>query len=535
MSLTDSAIEILEDECVLSNSIIWPMIEEYYGSAGPKAWHETPYYPTSNAFIGETYAQLIVAFLRDVRAAIDPAQPVYIIELAAGMGAFSFFVLRALQRIRRVSPSLKGLNLRYIVTDFTERNISALENDPVFQGFAAEGILDFAIYTPEKDAGFRLRGSGVDLRSSATANPVIALSNYFFDSIRHDYFQVEEGQLKEAKVRAYRRLQHGRLEKSKPVLAEISLMDRYRAVSTDYYPDARLNEILRSYTESCSPGSFLFPVGAFRSISNLLTLSGNRLLLLATDKGFGTRDSINGLSQVPYTPHTGSFSYMVNFEAIGSFFRRQNGAAWHAHENFSVTTMAASTFPAEELELTAAAAQIWLQTINPVQSSYQLWSLLTHFGPGAGCDPRECFQIATACVRLSFHDPLVLAKAGEYLCGGYNPQDLGMRLNLEDILGRVEDNLHRTVVGAREGLAYLRRLYFLVGDDASCLRMNRLWTEWFEEERDVHFYPAAILEKQGDRAGALGEYRKAAQFDPESAICREAIERMTSQAVVPGA
>jgi hypothetical protein len=77
MSLTDSAIEILEDECVLSNSIIWPMIEEYYGSAGPKAWHETPYYPTSNAFIGETYAQLIVAFLHDMRAAIDPAQPVY--------------------------------------------------------------------------------------------------------------------------------------------------------------------------------------------------------------------------------------------------------------------------------------------------------------------------------------------------------------------------------------------------------------------------------------------------------------------------
>lgn len=244
-ALPDSAIQVLEEEGTLSQSMIWPMIETFYGSSGPKAWHETPYYPTSNAFIGETYAQLIVAFLRDVRASLNPLEPVYIVELAAGMGAFSFFLLRALRRIREISPDLKALRLRYIITDFAESNISALENDPVFQAFEAEGILDYAIYTPEKEIAFRLRRCGVTVTPVSLVNPTIAISNYFFDSIRHDFFRVEDGRLQEARVRAYRKIPQDGSSPAKPTLAEISLMDRYETVATDYYQDPRLNRILR--------------------------------------------------------------------------------------------------------------------------------------------------------------------------------------------------------------------------------------------------------------------------------------------------
>lgn len=527
MSLPDSAIQILEDECILSESMIWPMIETYYGSSGPKAWHETPYYPTSNAFIGETYAQLIAAFLRDIQPNIIASQPIYILEMAAGIGAFSFFLLRALQRIRSTAPSIKALPIRYIITDFTENNISVLENDPVFQTFEAEGILDYAIYTPEKEVGFKLRRSGVEVVPGSLANPLIAIANYFFDSIRHDFFRVEDGQLKEGRVRAFRKLPLLSSPQIKPRLSEMALSDRYVNISSEYYKDPALNRILRSYVEAGGPASFLFPIGAFRVLSNLNKLSNNRLLLLATDKGFGTRDYTKGLSEVPFTPHTGSFSYMVNFDAIGAYFKNANGVAWHAHENPTFTTMAASSLSATQLEQTFSAAEIWLRTINPARNGYQLCMLLSQFGPIPSCDNQERFRIATACVHLSFYDPMVFARAGEHLCEGYNAHDFSMRSLLEDILIRVEGNVHRSVVGARESLGYLRRLYYINRDFTACLRINRLWTQWFEDQRDVHFYPAAVFEQQGEITAALLEYRKALALDPESEICRAAIERLS--------
>lgn len=64
-----------------------------------------PHFITCNAFIGRSYAQVLNGFLRDcVRGGgglkLDRTEPLYIIELGAGSGKFSFFMLKALLEMK---------------------------------------------------------------------------------------------------------------------------------------------------------------------------------------------------------------------------------------------------------------------------------------------------------------------------------------------------------------------------------------------------------------------------------------------------
>lgn len=56
---------------------------------------------------GRSYAQVFQGFVRDAASAttklrLDPNEPLYIIELGAGSGKFSFFMLKALSEMREV-------------------------------------------------------------------------------------------------------------------------------------------------------------------------------------------------------------------------------------------------------------------------------------------------------------------------------------------------------------------------------------------------------------------------------------------------
>lgn len=89
----DADYVVVDQEKRLSESIIWRMLENFYDTASISAWNQIPFYPTSNPFIAEAYAELIVSFLKDYRAHFDRNEPVYIIEMASGSGCFSFYLL----------------------------------------------------------------------------------------------------------------------------------------------------------------------------------------------------------------------------------------------------------------------------------------------------------------------------------------------------------------------------------------------------------------------------------------------------------
>ena len=73
--------------------------------ASPQPQGIVPHFITCNAFIGRSYAQVLSGFLRDcVRGGgglkLDRTEPLYIIELGAGSGKFSFFMLKALLEMK---------------------------------------------------------------------------------------------------------------------------------------------------------------------------------------------------------------------------------------------------------------------------------------------------------------------------------------------------------------------------------------------------------------------------------------------------
>ncbi len=62
------SLYLLENQQPFSQSLIWQLQRDYFGEAGIDAWRsgEVPHYITSNPVEGKTYAELVLAFLRDL-------------------------------------------------------------------------------------------------------------------------------------------------------------------------------------------------------------------------------------------------------------------------------------------------------------------------------------------------------------------------------------------------------------------------------------------------------------------------------------
>jgi hypothetical protein len=85
---------ILEQDRRLSESLLWGLQRQFFEQQGVRAWSTgtVPHRATDNPFIAAAYAQVVFDWLRDwarsasTPSALDPAQPIYLIELGAGAG-----------------------------------------------------------------------------------------------------------------------------------------------------------------------------------------------------------------------------------------------------------------------------------------------------------------------------------------------------------------------------------------------------------------------------------------------------------------
>ena len=87
-----------------SQSLIWKLNRDYYQDKGVTAWSEdaVPHQMTSNSKVGKIYAELILAFLKDLSAKGKITETVYILELGAGHGRLAFHILKHLQKLEPV-------------------------------------------------------------------------------------------------------------------------------------------------------------------------------------------------------------------------------------------------------------------------------------------------------------------------------------------------------------------------------------------------------------------------------------------------
>ncbi len=356
---------ILESPRRLSESMIWRLQRRYFSDQGVTAFSSStvPHYITSNAAIAEAYARMVVAYLIDQRDALDPAQPVHLVELGAGSGRFAF---QFLQRFVELLPraGLEALRFTYVLTDFSESCFGDWLAHPGFAPYLADGRLDVGRFDAEHDERIELRRSGLVLQPGALPNPLVVLANYFFDGIVTDVFTVRGGVLHEAAASVV-------TEKDEPDLDDPKLLERIRldyeerSAATDYYGDPELDRLLEIYRERIVDSAVRIPIGALRCCQRLRRLAAGRWLLLSGDKGIAALERLDG-QKVPTLALHGSFSLSVNYHALGEWFAHHGGEMLAPdHPNNSLAIIAAFDEPSRALPSLRLAYHALIEQFGP--------------------------------------------------------------------------------------------------------------------------------------------------------------------------
>lgn len=314
-----------------SQSPLWRLQLDFFTNEGMQAWNagKVPQYATSNPFIAAAYSKAVVGFLRNYeRHSIndgDISQPIYIVELGAGSGRFSYHFLKHFFEQIILIP-LDQLLVRYVITDIAQKNIDFWQTHPQLQPFIQQGLLDFAKFDAGSDRTLTLVHSGETLTPETLKNPMVAIANYFFDSIPQDLFYIENNQLYETLVSFHTSKESDNNEHNPLENLDINYTNQ-ETTSNHYYKNSAFNDLLNAYQNCLDSSYLLFPKAALDCIEQLRQLSGDRLLLLSADKGYSREESLQNRSRPTFAQHSGGISLMVNFDAIARYTRNQGGEA----------------------------------------------------------------------------------------------------------------------------------------------------------------------------------------------------------------
>jgi tetratricopeptide (TPR) repeat protein len=321
---------ILEQGKKLSESILFELMKTYYTNQGVNAWlNGTPNFITSNTIIAEGYADLIITFLLENLSTLTLDEPVYIVELAAGIGRFSFLTLKELERKMTYFSALQALKLVYVITDFTTEHTQYWKTHEAFQPGLTQGLLDVATFNPLVDQTIHLEVSNITLTPALLKNPVIVIANYFFDTITHDAFRVKSKNMSEGLVTVTRTLDNTTATDEPIDFSELEMYYEYKDVLNPktYYDCPGINQVLNSYRQDIKDGTLIFPIGALQVLENLMTLCNRNMFLIASDKAYTDIERMSNVYAHTFACHS-SISFMVNFDAIGRYFTQMGGHYW---------------------------------------------------------------------------------------------------------------------------------------------------------------------------------------------------------------
>ena len=403
---------VLEQHKPFSKSALWRYQREYFDKEGINAWaNQVPFYITSNPFIANSYAKIVVAFIRDWLQLHSDAKnhTFYLMELGTGSGRFSFFTLKTIMELL-ATLGMQDIKICYVMSDFTKSNIQYWENHHALKPYLDKGLIDFALYDMENERPITLIRNNIKLTPEVLVNPLIVFANYIFDTISHDSFAVHEGKLYELLLTLS--TPEKNMEHNQPVdMEQISVDYSVNEIKNAYYNDPHLDPILDEYKKSLTESSFLFPIGSFRALKYLKKLANDKLLVISTDKGYSTLESLDHLGHPSISFH-GSFSMMVNFHAMGEYFKNSGGDAFLQTPRRGIrTSVFASGVKLNALPETTMMLNEWVEKFSPsdyftlhrrISDSFQECSLETiasHMTM-ASWDPHMYLKITNRVISL---------------------------------------------------------------------------------------------------------------------------------------
>jgi tetratricopeptide (TPR) repeat protein len=319
---------VLERDRRLSESMLWRLQRKFFSEQTIDAWRQgiVPHYVTSNTFIARAYARVVFGYVRDVvqgtAGGYDASEPLYVLELGAGSGRFSYHFLKHFFALLERSP-LREVAVTFVMSDLPERNLEFWRAHACLQPFVVQGRLDFALVDLSQLDSIALVESGRTLAEGALRNPLVVLANYVLDGIEQDAFYLNGGVLHESLVSLY-----SEREEADPddpgILQRAHTGFSNQPADGHYYPEPGFNRILDHYRERFSDTHFLMPAQALRHLEHLRRIGNGRLLLVSADKGNSREEDFQGRAAPEIVSH-GSISLMVNYHAIGLHVEQQGG------------------------------------------------------------------------------------------------------------------------------------------------------------------------------------------------------------------
>lgn len=314
----------IEDFKPFAESIIWQLNREYYQDIGIEAWSSgaVPHHITSNSMVGRTYAELIFSFLQDLASKGQTSEKVYILELGAGHGRLAFHVLKHLERLIDLA-SVSLPDFCYVLSDIVEDNLDFFKNHKQFKPFFEKGQLDFAFFDAMNSNEIKLLHAQKTITENSLEQPILAIANYFFDSIPNDVFHYKDDTISTCSVKVDSKLNPKDLSE-KLILEHLEISVQDNPTSNPIYDDKDLNDIIALYKGLISNSYLFFPQVAIHCISRIKKLSKKGLFLISMDKGYNEIRDLKNAKKPDMVTH-GSCSFLVNYHAIGSYCLQNGG------------------------------------------------------------------------------------------------------------------------------------------------------------------------------------------------------------------
>jgi hypothetical protein len=507
------------------------MQEDFYRVEGLSAWNENrvPSYLTNRMNFVETYVELFLAFIADSHAQLDFEEPLYIVDLGGGTGCFAYRFLNELLDVKFDFPNLRRLNLKYVITDFAQANIDSHLRNPQFKRFVDEGVLDFALFRPDIDRSLHLLKADLTLNSEKIKNPLFAIANHFFSSIKQDAFRALNGALQECQFSLYRDPTTSSMQHAVR-LSELQTIERFVDIDLPHYKEPVFDQILEHYRNHFGEASIFFPIAALRAISNLDHLSNHRLVLLASDKGFTSLESplIKGLRPLEITRQDDSISLNVNFDVIARYFAGISGQSLvETGDHVNLSTIIGTTIKYDLHHLQHYFKQTF-QRRDFINSSYDLEAPLFHAELDGKSLNGTKLTLFLALVKNYNYDPHLFAWAFERSYQAIETEttqiDDDHKRQVVEVLRRTFRNLFASWSSPVE-LDAILRCYVALKEFKECLSVSLTSLELLGRTRTALDHAALSCEQLNRCDEAYEYFRKSFEMSPDHFWAQEGMER----------
>ncbi len=417
----------------LSQSALWPDMARHYTEAGPQIWSQIPCMATNNPFLAEQTADLILTCIAELAESgqLTSGEPVIILELGAGLGRFGYHVLKRLH-----DRGADATQLVYVLSDRVPRNLDFWRQQPQLVPFLRAGLLDFANFDWLENRPLHLSQRAVTLQPSG--NPVFLIANYVLDTLPQDYFKVENqlGYL-------------GHIPHSTTVpphlpgntyvsMSQLGVTTEYRPWFCPTNPSPR-DQVLDYWCREIQEGLLLVPTGGLQGLDLALKLLGERLILIAHDKGFSRHGDLYALQESGFTSHGPVCSFTVDYRSIACFCKIHGGDAHHSDLE-STLTPAFFTLGLNLRQLPRTHA--WLHARDLAFSPFDLVNLL----PDPSMIPLLSFDAILTLLKASRFDPELFVSLAGRLQELLPTEPLAKVNALLSLLPKLEANTYITPV-----------------------------------------------------------------------------------------